>query len=140
MAIMKTIFNISVWALLLVVASSPCFALRSIALVSREQAKEMGMELRVTAAGPEAAWVELEFKPEGKLKAFSHVEMEIFEGEKLLVAYAPLQEKRASSGSVVVRFMANRAFLEKVTLCVVVGLDLGYDLRLKDFVELEKVR
>src|SRR5262245_9091552 len=127
MCIMKTIFNPSVLALLLVVAPSPCFALRSIALVSKEQAMEMGMQVRASAAGPDAAWVELEFKPEGKLKAFSHVEMEIFEGEKLLIAYAALQEKRSSSGSVVVRFMANRAFLEKVSFCVVAGLDSGYE-------------
>ena len=100
----------------------------------------MGIHIRATAAGPDAAWVELEFKPEGKLKDFSHVELEINDGEKLLVAYAPLQEKRLPTGSIVVRFMANRTYLEKVTLCVVAGLDVGYNFRLKEFVELEKIR
>jgi hypothetical protein len=39
--------------------------------------------------------------------------------------------------------MANRAYLDKLSLMVVVGhsMDMsGYELRLKDFVVLEKVR
>jgi hypothetical protein len=97
------------------------------------------MEVRTKANGPNEVWVELEFKTEGKLKDFSHVELEIRDGEKFLLGYAPLREKRSSSGSVVVSFMANRAYLDKVTLCVVVGslADVGYELRLKDFVEQE---
>ena len=126
--------------LLLFAASNHCFALRSIGILSTQEAKEMGIQIRATAAGPDAAWVVLEFKPAGKLKDFSHVELEINDGEKLLVAYAPLREERLASGSIVVRFMANRTYLEKVTLCVVAGLDAGYNLRVKEFVELEKIR
>ena len=139
---MKTILRISVLMFLLIAASSQCFALRSIGIVSKNDAKEMGMEIRATPAGPDAAWVELEFKPEGKLKHFRHVEMEINEGDKSLVAYAALRETRSSSGSVVVRFMANRAYLEKMTLTVVVAepTAIGHMVRLKDFVELEKIR
>jgi len=141
---MKTIFNISVLAVLLLVTPSPCFALRMITHVSKDRAKEMGIEVRSNANGPNEVWVNLEFKPEGELKHFSRVELEIREGQKLLLGYAPLQEKRSSSGGVIVGFLANRAYLEKVTLSVVVGLDpiteAGYELRVKDFVELEKVR
>jgi hypothetical protein len=57
----------------------------------------------------------------------------------MLLGYAALRETRSPSGTVVVRFMANRAYLDKITLCVVVGLDVGYNLRVRGFVELEKV-
>src|SRR5690349_22647247 len=116
---MKTALRLLVLASLAVSMPIPCLALRSIGIVSKADAKEMGLEVRATPAGPEAAWLELEFKPEGKLKAYSHVELEINEGEKLLVAYAALSEQKSSSGSIVVRFMANRAYLEKITLTVV---------------------
>lgn len=140
----KTIMNIAVLTFLLFAASSQCFAEMTIEQVSNKRAKELGMEIRTKASGPNAVWVELEFKPEGKLKDFSHVSLEIREGKKLLVGYAALREKRSSSGSVVVSFMAHRAFLDKITLTVVVA-DVplgssGYELRVKDLVELEKVR
>jgi len=140
---LKTILKLSVLTLLLFLVPSPCFALRSIGIISRQEAKEMGIEVRATPAGPDALWLELEFKPEGKLKDFSHVELEIREGDKPLVAYAALSEKRSSSGSVVVRFMAARAFLGKITLSVVTGFPSAYngnELRLKDLVDLEKLR
>ena len=89
---MKTILNSLVLTFLLVVAPSQCFAMISIAPVSKEGAKEMGMKIQFTANGPNEVWVELEFKPEGKLKHFSHVELEIDEGDKSLVAYAALRE------------------------------------------------
>ncbi len=129
-------------SLVVVLGVAPdCFALMGIAPVSKEQAKEMGIDVRLTDSGPKAFWVELEFKPEGKLKAYSHVSLEIREGDKLLVGYAALQERRTDSGNVVVRFMADRAFLDKITLSVVAGFPsnmTGYEIRLKDFVELAK--
>jgi hypothetical protein len=137
---MKTLFLAPVLAVLLFVAPTSSLALRSIGVVTKEQARDMGIVVRATPAGPEAAWVELEFKPQGPLKDFHHVELEANEGEKLLIAYAPLREERKSSGSVVVRFMANRAHLEKITLCIVAGLDAGFDVRLKDFIALDQIR
>ena len=146
---MKTILNISVLGLLLAVAPSRCFALMEITRVSKEQAKALGMEIRAKANGTNAVWVELEFKPEGKLKRFSpennsRVELEIRDGEKLLVGSAALREKRSSSGSIVVSLMASRGYLDKIILTVVVGSGQlsggGYELRVKDFVELEKIR
>ena len=139
---MKTILKFSVLTFLLIAASSQCFALRDLAEVSKKEAKEMGLEIRAAAAGPDAVWLELEFKTEGRLKDFNHVELEIREGEKLLVAYAALSEKRSNSGSVLVRFMANRAYLDKITLTVVTGFpsaDFGNELRVKDFVDLDKL-
>jgi len=142
----KTIMNISVLGLLLAVAPSRCFALMEITHVSKEQAKALGMEIRAKANGTNAVWVELEFKPEGKLKRFSpennsRVELEIRDGEKLLVGSAALREKRSSSGSIVVSLMVSRGYLDKSTLTVVVASGQlsggGYELRVKDFVEHE---
>lgn len=139
---MKTIFKIAILALLLAVAPTPCFALRSIGFVSKKEAKELGMDLRFKAGSTNEVWVELEFKTEGKFKDFSHVELEIREEKQFLLGWAPLKEKRTSSGSVVIHFLANRAYLDKISLCVVVGDfgDTGWELRVKDFVEPEKVR
>jgi hypothetical protein len=140
---LKSTLKLAVLTLLLLLAASPCFAMRDIGIVSKQAAKEMGIEIRATPAGPDALWLELEFKPVGKLKSFSHVELEIREGEKSLISYAALSEKRSESGSVVVRFMAARAFLEKITLTVVTGFPSAYsgdEIRLKEFVDLEKLR
>jgi hypothetical protein len=127
----------------LVIAPGRSFALMGIDPVSKERAKEMGIEVRLMDSGPKDFWVELEFKPEGKLKDYSHVSLEIRDGDKLLVGYAALQEKRTDSGSVVVRFMADRAYLDKITLSIVAGFPTnmtGHELRVKDFVEPAKDR
>ena len=125
------------------------FAMRSIGRISPGEAKEMGLEIHARPAGPEAAWVELEFKIEGKLKGYdsehsmSHVELEVREGRKLLLGYAALQEKHPSTGHVKVQFMANRAFIDKLILTIVVGEGTAsggaYELYLRDFVDLAKI-
>ena len=155
---MKTPFNIAVLAVLLV-APSPCFALWVIASVSKERAKELGMEVRSKAAGPNQVRVELEFKTEGKFEAFSPegkfkhgslVELRIGEGDKLRIfeidntsLTAPLREDRSKPGRVVVSFNADRAHLDKINLWVMVPESDGgtaYVLRVKEFVELKKDR
>lgn len=139
---MKTMLKISAVAVFLVVAPSPCFALWGIAPVSKEWAKEMGMEVRSKAAGPNHVWVELEFKIEGKLKDFSSVDLRIGVGDNPTVT-ASLREDRSKPGRVVVSFTADRAQLDKFTLWVMVPGSLGgtaYELRVKDFVEIEKSR
>src|SRR5262245_56514736 len=56
---MKTTFSIAVLAVLLVVPS-PCFALWTTVSVSKERVKELCMEVRTTATGPNhvVAWLE----------------------------------------------------------------------------------
>ena len=149
---MKTAFSLAVLAVLLV-APGRCFALWTIAPVSKEGAKELGMEVRSTAAGPNQVRVELELKTEGKLKRFSPegkfgshcgVELRIGEGENPLVT-VPLREDRSQPkpGRVVVSFTADRAQLDKLKLRVFVPESDGgtiYDLAVKDFVELKKDR
>ena len=139
------ILKISFLTFLFMAASSQCFALRDIAVVTKKEAKEMGIELRAKPSGPDAVWLELEFKPEGKLKDFTHVELKMTEGDKSFVFSATLRETRSSSGNVVVTFTASRAYFEKITLSVVMHSpreagDHTYELRMKDFVDLEKVR
>src|SRR5262249_46964408 len=144
---MKTTFNIAVLAVVLV-APSPCFALWEIAPVSKERAKELGMEVRSVRAGPNHVRVELEFKTEGefkifsegKLKDFSRVELQIGGGDNPPVT-APLREDRSKPGRVVVSFTADRAELGKLSLWVMAPGGEGgtaYVLRVKDFVEQKK--
>jgi hypothetical protein len=88
--------------------------------------------------------VELAFKNEGELKNFDRVELWIREGEKFLLG-ATLKEDRdrTKPGQVVVAFTVDRTLLDKARLVVVAGrvMDMtGYELRVKDFVDLEKVR
>lgn len=126
-----------------IAATTPCLALRGIGIITPTEAKEMGIEVRASLAGPDALWLELEFKPDGKLKSYSHVELQIGEGEKSLISYLALGEQKTNSGSILVRFMANRAYLEKVTLVIVTGFPSNYsgnELHLKDFVDLTKLR
>jgi len=144
----KTIMNISVLTFLLVVASSKCSAMGRAERVSKERAKVLGMEIRAKASGTNAVLLELEFKTEGALKLFSpennsRVELTIKDGEKLLLGDAALREKRSSSGSVVVSFWSNRAYLDKIVLIVFVSGQLpggAYELRMSDFLEPEKSR
>ena len=141
---MKTIFNTLVLAVLFAVAPNLCFAAWSFGPVSKERAKELGMEIRSKA---NEVSVELEIKTEGELKILSRedlsrVELQIKEGETRVVS-ATLKEDRSKSGRVVVGFAVNRAHLDMITLRVWVYQGLGgviHELRLQDFVELEKVR
>ena len=133
---MKTASRIAVLAVLLV-APSPCFALWGIAPVSKERAKELGMEVRSTAAGPKQVRVELEFKAAGPLKNFGRVDLRFGDGDNSLLT-APLQEDRSKPGCIVVSFHADRAQLDKINLRVMVPESDGgtaYQLRVKDFVE-----
>ena len=121
----------------------PAAALRSIGPITKQDAAELGITVRATASGPEAAWVTLEFTPRGKLKDYSHVELEIEEGGKPLIAYAVLGEKRGANGSVSLTFMVSRAFLPKVTLSIVTGFASNYagnQLALRDFVNVAEIR
>lgn len=129
-------------ALILFVASGTCLAMISVENVSKARAKELGIELRAKANGPNEAWIELEFKPDGKLANFQHVSIEIRDSDRFQLGWTPLKDKRTPVGNVVVGLMGNRAFLEKVTLRIVRGDlgDVGHDLRISDFIDLKELR
>lgn len=111
--------------------------------VSRERAKELGVTIRSQTNGQSGIKVWLEFKTQGELKNFSHVNLDITAGEKWLVD-APLLTTRPSPESVVVFFSADPAYLATSVLTIVVQdgvrTRVGYQFKVKDFVELEKSR
>jgi hypothetical protein len=112
--------------------------------LSKEEAKGMGMEVRLERPGPNQVRVELEFKTDRWLKNFRGVELQIGEGDNSLVT-ASLQPDLSKPGCVVVSFTANRAQVDKARLRLVVPMPeaLGgmvYDLRVKDFVDPKKDR
>ena len=137
---MSTAFSIAILAALLAAPSS-CFALGFTKQVSKEAAKEMGMEVRSTSLGANQVRVELTINIEGGLQHFSGVDLSLGEGDNPALS-ASLQEDRSKKGYVVVSFTADRAQLDKITLRVTV-VEAGrgvYVLRIKDFVEPEKGR
>jgi hypothetical protein len=127
---------------LLTATAGTCMAMISVETVTPARAKELGIEVRGIANGPSEAWIELEFRPEGKLDKFEHVSLEIRDGKQFQLGWTPLKSVRTGAGTVVTRVMGNRAFLENVTLRVVRGAtgEVGHDLRVKDFVDLKALR
>ena len=136
---MKTTISLTV---LILAFCATCLAAISTRNVTKNEAKELGVELRAKPNGPNEAWIELEFKPEGKLAGFSHVSLEISDGEKFQLGWTPLKDVRTRSGSILVRLMGNRRYLQNVTLRIVRGVteDVGEDIRIKDFVDLNELR
>lgn len=136
--------KLSILVVLIAVMPNLCLAEREIRAISAREAKEMGVELRATPAGPDAVWLELEFKTEGKLQDYSpersrsRVELEVRDGKKPMLGYAVLQEQHPKPGHVLVRFMASRAYLDKVILSIVIGDGLlpggAFELHAKEFV------
>ena len=126
-------------------AFSPCFAKVDDIQVTKEKAKELGLELRSKPKGS-LVEVEMEFKPEGHFKDFSHVKLEINDGEKTLFRQALLQGARADSGNLVFSMEVDSSLLDKVFLSVCrMDNDLqghdevqAFEVRVKDFVEPEK--
>src|SRR5262245_23199339 len=136
---MKSISHIAVFAaVLLVLAPGPCLAAWDVELVSKERAKELGLQVRTTASGPNQVIVKLEFRTAGELKDASRIDLRIGKGDA-----APLQADRSKPGRVAVSFATDRARLARMTLSVMVPGGLGgavYQLRMNDFVEPEKGR
>jgi len=146
---MKTAFSIAAFAILLV-ASRPGLALTWGGPVSKERAKELGMEVRSEPASPNQVNVELEIKTndtmkrlfEGTSNEFSGVQLRVGDGDNPSLT-ARLLEDRSKPGRVVVSFTADRTQLDKLALWVWVPGELGrgiYKLRVKDFIEPEKGR
>ena len=145
---MKTVLSISAAALLFFAASGPCFALWGVVPVSRDAARELGLEIRTTPAAPNHVIVELEFKtegkfkefgPEGKLKDYCRVDLRTGQADNPPVT-AALREDRSKPGRVSVRFTADRRELDRLSLWIMVPAPLGgtaYDIRVKDFVDVK---
>ena len=139
----RAIIRFSVLTFLLAATPSLCYALEGIEFVTPERAKELGLEVRYNAAGPDAVRVVLQFETKGELKDYSRVALEIHVGEKL-VASSTLREEKGEPGHVVVSFAADRARLDQFTLKVVTQVSprtrTGHILRMKEFVDPTKIR
>ena len=139
----KTIINTSVLTLLLVAASSRCFAEIVIEDVSTNRAKELGVTIWTNMNGQAGIQVWLEFKTTGELKKYSHVELQIGKGENLIMS-APLLTTHPSPESVAVNFSAYPAYVPKSTLMIVVRDaplgGTGYRFKVKDVIEPAKSR
>ena len=139
---MNTPFRPSAFAVLLLLTPVVCSAMDSITPISKEQAKEFGIEVRSKAAGPDAVWVEVEFETKGQLKGVTHVDLQMRDGKKLLLSTI-LRDNRPSPGRVAVGMTVDRSCLDKFTIRVLSDMGLGsdgYSLRVKDFVDPGKVR
>ena len=72
------------------------------------------------------------------------MELEVRDGKKPLLGYAVLQEQHPKPGHVLVRFMASRAYLDKVILSIVIGDGLlpggAFELHPKEFVDAQATR
>ncbi len=132
----------SVLTCLLVLTPSVCFAMMAIEIVSKDRAKELGLEVRANAAGLDAVRVELEFETKA-LPRYSRVDLEIRDRGKLLSS-STLREEPAKAGRVIMSFAADRTKLSQFTVRIVTGVGTrnmtGYDIQAKEFVDLEKLR
>jgi hypothetical protein len=117
---MKTSLTTLALVLLVLAAPTRCDALTEVEDVTKERAKALGLVMRVSAGGMNEVQVTLEFRTKGELAEFSHVELDIVDGEKRLVSVT-LEAQRPEVQRVVVRFIADRALLAKSTLSVTAG-------------------
>jgi hypothetical protein len=132
--------HLSALALLLITA--PCLAMMELEDIHKDRAKELGIEVRASPAGPDAARIELEFAPAGQLKDFVRVDLEISDGDKLLLSSSLMRETYGKPDHVLVGFACGRSQLDKVTLRIVTGFPMsmvGHDVHLKDFVDPKKL-
>ena len=118
--------------------SSQGFALQINKEVSKEAAKKLGVTIRSQQNGEEGVAVWLEFNPQGELKNFTRVELEITAAGKSLV-HAPLLTSRPTEDNVSVHFSADPAYLATSELTILVQDEkdtrLVYQFKLKDFIE-----
>jgi hypothetical protein len=136
---MKSLPCIPVFVLFIFTAFSRCFALQENEEISKERAKALGVSLRSNPNGEAGVKVWIEFKATGELKNFSHVDLQIGDGEKRMVT-APLMASHQDAEGVSVQFSADPAWLPSSVLTIVVSggprSRVGYQFKVKDFIEL----
>jgi len=146
---MKTIIKFAALALVLSFTTGHCFGMWDVEEVTRERAKELGIEVRSQPAGPGNVLVELELPTQGAFKKFSEdrsssdpsrVDLRIGTKDKLLLTTA-LREDRSKQGRIIVSFTADASQLDQISLWVLVAEGSGgqaYGLRVKDLVGSKK--
>jgi hypothetical protein len=138
---MKALLRFSAFAFLLLAAANRCLALMEIEDVTKERAKSLGVTVQSRSAGTNQINVTVEFKAKGELKDFSRVELEIYDGNRLVI-WAPLLPDRTDKERIVAHFNLDRATVVKTIITIVTddgGLGrAGYQFNLKNFIEPEK--
>ena len=123
---------------LLLCFATPSFALTMLAPVDKAKAKELGIEIRVTAAGPDSVRIEVEFQRVGELKNPGRVDLILNGPDGKTLGQSSMLEEKARPGRVLVGFATARSIVENTTVRIVVGeIDgrIAYDLKMKDFVD-----
>src|SRR5690348_14819190 len=123
---MKTLLT-SILALLF---TTPALAMMSIEEVTPARAKDLGIEIRTTQAGPDGARITIAFEPKGDLKSFLRVDLEMHDAGKLLLA-STLQQEKTDPGKVTVSFAVDKSSADKILVRIVSGRERdmsGHDL------------
>jgi hypothetical protein len=114
-----------------------CSALDLIRNVSKEQAKDLGITVRLQPREKDV-WVKIDFKPTGPKRVFKRADLDIQQGEKRLV-HASLMPRRPTPDSLYFDFYVDPAALPDAAVTIVVWEDpltgIGYRLKMTDFME-----
>jgi hypothetical protein len=131
----------------LLVATIPCFAEISVGHLSKDRAAELGISMKRRANGDAGVMVWLEFKKQGFLENFTFAELQIRDAKGKHLVSARLQPHPVVSGQpaelVSVAFSAEPTQLEHCAFMIVAygssRGDVGYLLKVKDFLDLKEV-
>jgi hypothetical protein len=130
--------------LCLLLATAAARAEMLIEPVSKARAKQLGLEVRAQAAGPDAVWIELSLDPNNPgLKDLDHVSLELRDAADKLLLSTPLKQTPQPSGRHTVSLTLARDTLGRATLRIVTGSPrdyAGHDLKLSDFVDRTQVK
>lgn len=136
-------FAVLIWF----VASLPAFAMISVGNLSRVQAAELGITMKHRPNGDAGVMVWLEFKKRGFLEKFTYAELRVTDpmgGHRLSARLEPRRVVHGQPDDIVsVAFSAEPGQLENCAFMIVAygssRGDVGYVLKVKDFIDLEKM-
>ena len=126
--------------------TSPCFALISVGVLTKEKAKEKyGITMHARKNGDAGIKVWLQFKREGWLEKFTYAELRMKDGEGKQLLSAQLQPNpahhRQPKDITTIAFSADADQLEQCSFLVVCygsnEGDVGYYLNVQDFLDME---
>ena len=131
---------------LLLFSIAPAFALISVGFMNKDEAKEAGITMKSRSDGDAGTKVWIEFKKEGFLKDFTYAELQITDAQGKHRVSARLEPVAVVHGQpkdvITLSFSADPAELENCAFFVVAygssRGDVGYVLKVKDFIELAK--
>lgn len=143
---MKAVLKISL-LLSFLFTTLPCFAMISVGHLSKTQAADLGITMKHRPNGDAGVMVWLEFKKQDFLEKFSYAELRITDGQGKHLLSAKLQPRPVVPGQpaevISVAFSADPAQLGNCAFMLVAygssRGDVGYLLKVKDFLDLKEV-